>query len=126
MVLHKKEIVDKIAEKTGLKKQDIKWMYEAFREIIYEELAKGNSVLLRKLFTIMPTVRTGNKYNINTKEVEYKDEYVSVKTVPSKALKEYVRGKAKLSKKDKQRAYEKQMAALQEKLRMWDEELEEN
>lgn len=122
MVLHKKEIVDKIAERTGLKKKDIKWMYEAFREIIYEELAKGNSVLLRKLFTIMPTVRTGNKYNINTKEVEYKDEYVSVKTIPSKALKEHVRGKAKLSKKDKQLAIEKQMAALQEKLKMLDEE----
>ena len=120
--LIRKDIINKIAEKTGFKKQDIKRMFEVFEEIVCREITKGNTILFRKLFTIMPTVRTGNKYNINTEQVEYKEEYVSVKITPSTYLKRIVREKSQMTKKDRQRSIEKQMAALQERLKRLDED----
>ncbi len=97
-------------------------MFEVFEEIVCREITKGNTILFRKLFTIMPTVRTGNKYNINTEQVEYKEEYVSVKITPSTYLKRIVREKSQMTKKDRQRSIEKQMAALQERLKRLDED----
>ncbi len=120
--LIRKDIINKIADKTGFKKQDIKRMFEVFEEIVCREITKGNTILFRKLFTIMPTVRTGNKYNINTEQVEYKEEYVSVKITPSTYLKRIVREKSQMTKKDRQRSIEKQMAALQERLKRLDED----
>lgn len=122
MVLHRKEIVNKISKDTGLKKQDIKLMLTALKEIIYEELVHGNSISMRNLFTLTPTIRTGNKYNISSREVEYRDEYVSVRAIPSKAMRDYVRSNSKLTKRDKQLVYQKQMAALEAKMKMLEEE----
>lgn len=122
MILHKKDIVNRISKETGLRKQDIKWMLEALKEIIYEELVHGNSISMRNLFTLAPTIRTGNKYNISTREVEYRDEYVSVKATPSRAMREYVRNNSTLTKRDKQLVYQKQMDALRAKMKMLEEE----
>lgn len=125
MILHKREIVNKIAERTGFRKQDIAIMLSEMKEIMRDELVKGNSISIRNLFTLEPTIRTGNKYNLKTQEVEYKEEYVSVKAVPSKTLREYVRNNSKLTKRDKQMIYEKQMALLQKRMQLLDEETEE-
>ena len=51
MVLHKKDVIDRISDKTGLYKKDIKEMIDAFREIVYEELKEGNEIGLNNLFT---------------------------------------------------------------------------
>lgn len=62
MILHKKDIVNKIAERTGFRKQDIAIMLSEMKDVMREELVKGNSVSIRNLFTLAPTIRTGNKY----------------------------------------------------------------
>lgn len=125
MILHKKDIVNKIAERTGFRKQDIAIMLSEMKDVMREELVKGNSVSIRNLFTLAPTIRTGNKYNLISEEVEYKEEYVSVKAIPSKRLRQYVRENSKLTKRNKQKVYEKQMALLQKRMELLNDETEE-
>ena len=37
MILYKKDVIDKLSEKTGLYKKDIKAMLVALNELVYEE-----------------------------------------------------------------------------------------
>lgn len=38
MILYKKDVIDKLSEKTGLYKKDIKAMLVALNELVYEEM----------------------------------------------------------------------------------------
>ena len=93
MILYKKEITSKIAEKTGLKKQDIKQMLIAFGEVVNEELRKDNAIVLKNVFKITPIIKKSrNRYNPLRNKEEYEEEHRSVKMIPSynlrKAIKE--------------------------------------
>lgn len=115
MVLHKKEIVDKIAEKTGLYKKDIKEMIDSFREIVYEELKEGNEIGLNNLFTIKTVVKeAGDGFNPILKIYEYRDEHRTVKMIPSASLKQTIREFDK-GDDDEEQLIARQIAALQEK-----------
>lgn len=93
MILYKKEITNKIAEKTGLKKQDIKQMLVVFGEVVNEELRKDNAIVLKNVFKITPIIKKSrNRYNPLRNKEEYEEEHRSVKMIPSynlrKAIKE--------------------------------------
>lgn len=121
MILHKKDIIDKISGKTGLYKKDIKEMLDAFKELIYEELEEGNEISLNNMFNIKTVpVKAGEKFNPLLKVFEYRDEHRTVKLYPSANLKQSIR---KYDKKDdeadEELIIERQIAALQaRKLRL--------
>ena len=54
MILHKKEVINKLAEKTGLYKKDVRAVLMAFRELVYEEMDADNTILITNLFKIEP------------------------------------------------------------------------
>lgn len=92
MVIGKKELISIIYEKTGLKKKDIKEMFEAFAETVYEELKKDNIITLRKLFRIEPIIRDERqRYNPITEQLEDVAKHRTVKMSPSDTLKVIIR-----------------------------------
>lgn len=92
MILYKKELTNKIAERTGFKKQDIKRMLIVFSEIIYEELLKGNSIILKNVFKFEPCItKAGERYNPYSKQWEYREGHRSLKMNPSKKLRQAIR-----------------------------------
>ena len=51
-MVNQKELINRIAEKTGLYKKDIKKMLLAFKEVVYDVAEEGEELLLKELFTI--------------------------------------------------------------------------
>lgn len=121
MVLYKKELTNKIAGKTGFKKQDIREMLDTFREIVYGELQEDNTIVLKNLFKIQPiTMKPRERFNPLTRETEYIKEHKAVKMVPSETLKQIIRRENMDTDVDanaEKLAIERQIAALQAKLR---------
>lgn len=121
MILYRKDITNKIAEKTGLYKKDIKEMLNAFREIVYEELQEDNTIFIRNLFKIQPvTMNSRLTFVPSTKERRYIEERKTVKMIPSEKLKQIIRGENDDTDDDELIAIEKEIAklqALQEKLK---------
>ena len=115
MVLHKKDVIDRISNKTGLYKKDIKEMIDAFREIVYEELKEGNEIGLNNLFTIKTVVKEVTRaYNPFYKIWEDRDEHRTVKMIPSENLKLTIREYDK-GDDDEEQFIARQIAALQAK-----------
>lgn len=56
MLLCQKDIIDKLFEKTGLYKKDIKVILTALNELIYEEMDNDNVILFNNLFKIEPVM----------------------------------------------------------------------
>jgi len=54
MILYKQEVINKLAEKTGLYKKDIRAVLLALNELVYEEMDADNTILLKNLFKIEP------------------------------------------------------------------------
>ena len=79
MILYKKNVIDKLSEKTGLYKKDIKAMLVALNELVYEEMDNDNAIILNNLLKIEPvTIPPRNRYDI-------------VKITPSNNLKDSIR-----------------------------------
>lgn len=88
MVLHRKELVDKLAEKTGMYKKDVKTFLDAFKELVYDELKEGNEIAIRYLLIIRPLViEDRDWYNPRTKQWEFIEAHRTVKMIPSEMLK---------------------------------------
>ena len=65
MILYKQEVINKLAEKTGLYKKDVRAVLLALNELVYEEMDADNTILLKNLFKIEPvTVNQRNRYDI--------------------------------------------------------------
>lgn len=65
MILYKKYVIDKLSEKTGLYKKDIKAMLVALNELVYEEMDNDNAIILNNLLKIEPvTIPPRNRYDI--------------------------------------------------------------
>lgn len=85
--IYKKDLVNRIAEKTGLKKKDINEMMAAFLDVIYEVLEEGGSLQLKNLFTILArTVKGQNKYIAPYQDYVYQEEHKTIKIIPSQNL----------------------------------------
>ena len=62
MILYKQEVINKLAEKTGLYKKDVRAVLLALNELVYEEMDADNTILLKNLFKIEPvTVKERNR-----------------------------------------------------------------
>lgn len=87
MILYKQEVINKLAEKTGLYKKDVRAVLDSFHELVYEELDADNSILLKNLFKIEPiTVKERNRYDIVRDRVYLDKEHRNVKITPSTNL----------------------------------------
>ena len=87
MILYKQEVINKLAEKTGLYKKDIKAMLVALNELVYEEMDNDNAILLNNLLKIEPvTVKERNRYDIVRDRVYLDKEHRNVKITPSTNL----------------------------------------
>jgi len=86
-MIYKKDVVNRIAKKTGLKKQDIKSMFTALEEVIVETLKLGEDIQFKNLFTIRgETVKARNRYIVSRGDCIFQKEHKTVKITPSKNL----------------------------------------
>ena len=80
MILYKKDVIDKLSEKTGLYKKDIKAMLVALNELVYEEMDNDNAILLNNLLKIEPvTIPPRNRYDIVRDKVYQHEAWGSLK-----------------------------------------------
>lgn len=87
MTVNQKEVINRIAERTGFKKKDVKEMMIALKEIIYEVVRDGGNVFLKNVFTIKTKdVKAQKKYIAPLHDYIYQEEHKTVKIVPSKNL----------------------------------------
>lgn len=94
MTLKKKDIINNIAAKTGLKKMDITEVMCALEDMIYEQLSEDNAILFRNLFKIETrTVKERKFHNPITNELIEKEEHKSVKITLSTNLKGMMKAK---------------------------------
>jgi len=94
MILYKQEVINKLAEKTGLYKKDVRAVLLALNELVYEEMDADNTILLKNLFKIEPvTVKERNRYDIVRNRVYLDKEHRNVKITPSVNLVNSVREK---------------------------------
>lgn len=94
MILYKQDVINKLAEKTGLYKKDVRAVLDSFHELIYEELDADNAILLKNLFKIEPvTVKERNRYDIVRKRVYLDKERRNVKITTSENLIDSVKKK---------------------------------
>ena len=81
MILYKKDVIDKLSEKTGLYKKDIKAMLVAL-----------NAIILNNLLKIEPvTIPPRNRYDIVRDKVYQHKAYQVVKITPSNNLRDRYR-----------------------------------
>lgn len=94
MILYKQEVINKLAEKTGLYKKDVRAVLLALNELVYEEMDADNTIMLKNLFKIEPvTVKERNRYDIVRNRVYLDKEHRNVKITPSVNLVNSVREK---------------------------------
>lgn len=94
MILYKQEVINKLAEKTGLYKKDVRAVLLALNELVYEEIDADNTILLKNLFKIEPvTIKARNRYDIVRDRVYLDKEHRNVKITPSVNLVNSVREK---------------------------------
>ena len=87
MILYKQEVINKLAEKTGLYKKDVRAVLLSLNELVYEEMDADNTILLKNLFKIEPvTVKERNRYDIVRDCVYLDKEHRNVKITPSTNL----------------------------------------
>ena len=92
MILYKKDVIDKLSEKTGLYKKDIKSMLVALNELVYEEMDNDNAIILNNLLKIEPvTIPPRNRYDIVRDKVYQHEAYQVVKITPSNNLRDSIR-----------------------------------
>lgn len=64
MKLLKQDVINRLAEKTGLYKKDVRAVLDSFNELIYEEMDANNSIIIATLFKIEPiTVDARQRYS---------------------------------------------------------------
>lgn len=86
-MVNQKDIIDRIADKTGLYKKDIKEMLMAFKEVVYDVMEEGDNLFLKEVFTVKQVnVKGRNRYIAPYEEIVYQEEHKSVKIIPSRNL----------------------------------------
>lgn len=53
-MVNQRDIVNRIADKTGLYKKDIKEMLLAFKEVMVDVIEEDESMFLKEIFTLKP------------------------------------------------------------------------
>lgn len=91
-MVNQRDIVNRIADKTGLYKKDIKEMLLAFKEVMVDVIEEDESMFLKEIFTLKTITKKPRKryiapYGKNIMEKEHK----IVKILPGSRLTEIVR-----------------------------------
>ncbi len=95
-MVSQKGIINRIADKTGLKKKDIKDMLLAFKEVIYDVVDEEETLYLRDALTIKPIdVKGRNRYIAPYEHTIYEEEHKSVKVFLGKSIMDMVKKKYK-------------------------------
>lgn len=95
-MVSQKGIINRIADKTGLKKKDIKDMLLAFKEVIYDIVDEEETLYLRDALTIKPIdVKGRNRYIAPYEHTIYEEEHKSVKVFLGKSIMDMVKKKYK-------------------------------
>lgn len=91
-----RDIINRIADKTGLKKKDIKAMLLAFKEVVYDAVDEEETLFLKDTLTIKPiNVKGRNRYIAPYEHIIYEKEHKSVKAFLGKGIMDMVRRKYK-------------------------------
>ena len=91
-MVNQRDIVNRIADKTGLYKKDIKEMLLAFKEVMVDVIEEDESMFLKEIFTLKTITKKPRKryiapYGKSIMEKEHK----IVKILPGSRLTEIVR-----------------------------------
>mgnify|MGYP000337659165 CR=1 FL=1 len=82
MRLLKQDVINKLAEKTGLYKKDVRAVLDSFYELVYEELDADNSILITNLFKVEPiTVDSRKRYSPYVDDNYYSKNHTSFKSI---------------------------------------------
>lgn len=92
MILYKQDVINKLAEKTGLYKKDVKAVLLALNELVYEEMNNDNAILLKNLFKIESVMTKERQRFSGVINRYYTDKpHKNVKITPSINLTDSVR-----------------------------------
>ena len=78
MRLLKQDVINKLAEKTGLYKKDVRAVLDSFYELVYEELDADNSILITNLFKVDARIIRGKAVASVYIDVDYMSNYYGV------------------------------------------------
>ena len=93
-MVSQKGIIDRIAEKTGLYKKDIKEMLMAFKEVIYDVAEEEEELLFKEVFSMRTiNIKGRNRYIMPYKEIVYQEDHKALKITPSRLLLDVVKKK---------------------------------
>lgn len=91
-MVNQQEIVNRIAEKTGLKKKYIKEVIFAFKDVVKDVIAENKILFLKEVFMIKPIdVKARNRYIAPYGKIIHQAEHKTVKIIPSTKLIDIIR-----------------------------------
>lgn len=91
-MVNQRDIVNRIADKTGLYKKDIKEILLAFKEVMVDVIKEDESMFLKEIFTLKTiTKKPRKRYIAPYGKTIMEKEYKIVKILPGSRLTEIVR-----------------------------------
>ena len=91
-MVNQRDIVNRIADKTGLYKKDIKEMLLAFKEVMVDVIEENETLFLKEIFTLKTiTKKARNRYIAPYGNINLEKEHKIVKILPGTRLTELVR-----------------------------------
>lgn len=91
-MVNQRDIVNRIADKTGLYKKDIKEMLLAFKEVMVDVIEEDESMFLKEIFTLKTiTKKPRKRYIAPYGKTIMEKEHKTVKILPGSRLTEIVR-----------------------------------
>ncbi len=91
-MVNQRDIVNRIADKTGLYKKDIKEMLLAFKEVMVDVIEENETLFLKEIFTLKTiTKKARNRYIAPYGKIILEKEHKIVKILPGTRLTELVR-----------------------------------
>ncbi len=91
-MVNQRDIVNRIADKTGLYKKDIKEMLLAFKEVMVDIIKEDETMFLKEIFTLKTiTKKARNRYIAPYGKTIMEKEHKIVKIIPGIRLTEIVK-----------------------------------
>lgn len=102
-MVNQRDIVNRIADKTGLYKKDIKEMLLAFKEVMVDVIEEDESMFLKEIFTLKTiTKKPRKRYIAPYEKTILEPEHRIVKILPGSRLTEIVRDHQNVTDKIKE------------------------
>lgn len=102
-MVNQRDIVNRIADKTGLYKKDIKEMLLAFKEVMVDVIEEDETLFLKEIFTLKTiTKKARNRYIAPYGKTILEPEHRIVKILPGSRLTEIVKDHQNVTDKIKE------------------------